>query len=71
MVRGLEEMSEETPEEKPYVETDAKEVRWTVPEGTEKVTLFKYDDQGNYVSQYNISSYITMSPGETFIIKVK
>lgn len=70
MPRGLEEEMEE-PAEKPYVETDAKEVRWTVPDGTNKVTLFKYDAKGNYVSQYNISSYIAMNPGETFIIKVK
>jgi hypothetical protein len=67
----------ETPVEPPKpvdpdkIETSAKEIRWTVPDGTKKVTLFKYDKNGKYITQYSISQYIDMKPGETFIIKVK
>lgn len=53
------------------IETNAKEIRWTVPDGTSKVTLFKYSKTGKYITQYIISQYIDMKPGETFIIKVK
>ena len=59
-------------EEKPdQVKTDAKEVHWTVPGGTSKVTLFRYDRNGKYLQQYSISSYISMKPGETFVIKAR
>jgi hypothetical protein len=51
--------------------TDDATVHWTVPKGTTRVTLFQYDKNGKYVKQFAISSYITMKPGETFIIKAK
>ena len=80
MARGLEDpekMKDET-EAKAEVEKDDgitktgdAEVHWTVPKGTTKVTLFQYDKRGKYVKQFAISTYITMNPGETFVIKAK
>lgn len=69
MARGIEEITDE--EDDGIVKTNAKEVHWKVPKGTKKVMLFKYSKDGKYESQYNISSYITMEAGETFIIKAK
>lgn len=72
MPRGLEEQAPELPvEEEKVVKTSAPEVHWTVPENTRTVYLTKLDSEGNRVKSYTITNFISMNPGETYVITVK
>lgn len=71
MPRGIEEQSPELPVEETVVKTSAPEVHWTVPENTKTVYLTKLDDKGRRVKSYTITNFISMSPGETYVITVK
>lgn len=80
MPRGIEnheevkkeaEVVEEKKVEENVVKTSASEVHWTMPEGKNKVYLYEYDSDGNQITSYTISSYITMKSGHTYVIIAK
>lgn len=73
MPRGVENKEpEKKPVEEPTVlKTSAPEVHWTVPEKTKFVYLTKLDKNGRRVKSYTITDFISMKPGETFVITVK
>lgn len=49
--------------------TSASEVHWTMPTDKRTVTMTQYNKYGREITSYTITNYITMTPGDTYVIK--
>lgn len=71
MPRGVEGKEPVVTTESTITKTSEKEVHWTVPPKTTKVTLTEYNTKGEKVSSHTITNFIAMKPGHRFIIKAE
>lgn len=51
--------------------TSSSKVNWTMPSDKKVVTMTHFNKYGRQIASYTVTDYITMTPGDTYVIEAK